>query len=320
MSQKRHSKELRNYSYSIIVPIYNEERNISILSREIEIVLSELKRDYEVLWVDDGSEDRSWEEISKLSSPNRGIRLSRNEGQSAALMAGIDNSKYRAIITLDGDLQNDPADFPSLIERFEKGYDVVTGIRSKRKDNLFLRRIPSYIANSLARLITGSKVTDLGCTLRVFKKSLVDDNRIVGEMHRVLMIFFQNSSARILEVPVNHRPRIHGKSKYGLVRTFKFVADLLLVKWVKLVMKKPLYFFSTLGGYLGLSGLLLITAAVILRLTNHKEYIDGTLVVGGLLILSLSTILFSLGLLAESILRMFLTVDKNLQYNILETK
>jgi glycosyltransferase involved in cell wall biosynthesis len=218
------SKKFQNHEsecYSVIIPIFNEEKNIPILAKEIEVAFNGFSREYEVVWVDDGSEDDSWAEITRLETPHRGIRLSRNEGQSSALMAGIDNSSFRSIITLDGDLQNDPADFPALIEEFERGNDVVAGIRNKRKDNLLTRRIPSRLANSIAGFFTGTKITDLGCTLRVFKKSLVEEDRIIGEMHRVLMIFFHNSAARISKIPVNHRARIHGKSKYGLLRTFK---------------------------------------------------------------------------------------------------
>ena len=301
---------------SVVIPAFNEELNIHILANEIEAVFSETEMKWEVIWVDDCSSDSTWEAICNLPNPHRGIRLSQNSGQSTALMAGIDNASFDIIITLDADLQNDPSDIPSLIEAYRDGVDVVAGYRVNRRDLLLKRRLPSLVANSLSKKITGVQVKDLGCTLRLFKKELVARNRLVGEMHRVILLHFAFSGAYIVEVPTNHRRRIHGTSNYGLERTLKFVADLLLAKLMNLITSKPLYLFGSASLITLLVSIVLFSSAFLMRIFKLKDYIDATLIVGSLLLASTSALLFCLGLIAEILLRVLNSTRANSQYAI----
>jgi glycosyltransferase involved in cell wall biosynthesis len=303
---------------SLVIPVFNEQDNIPILADEIDAVMSSLQMDWECIWVDDCSSDASWNELKKLNANHRALKLARNSGQSTALMAGIDKSSHDVIITLDSDLQNDPADIPALIAALTEDKDVVCGYRSNRQDGLFLRKIPSKIANFIARKMTKIPVRDLGCTLRIFRKSLLGQNRLLGEMHRVLVIHFANSGAVITEIPTHHRARIHGNSKYGLERTFKFIADLFLARVMRTMMAKPLYFFGLLSFGLFVISIMFGALAIILRVTGVKNYIDSSLVVGAFLMMATSTIVISLGLIAEMLLRNLVQTDRIFQYAIQE--
>lgn len=241
---------------SIVIPLLNEEKNIRILAKEIEDSLENRKIAWECVWVDDGSTDNSWMEISKLRKEHRGIRLKKNTGQATAIMAGIERSKYELIVTMDADLQNDPRDILKLVKNLDSNCDVVCGYRMHRRDKLLSRKIPSVIANFVARRFTRIQVQDLGCTLRIFRKSVLRNTRLVGEMHRLLVIHLFLDGARIKEIPVNHRERINGKSKYGLERIPKFLMDLLLAKAMNVITSKPLYMFAGLSAttlFLGFS-------------------------------------------------------------------
>lgn len=301
---------------SIVIPVFNEFENIPLLAAEIDEVMQDIETKWECIWVDDCSTDRSWERISELSQQHQGIQLQRNSGQSTALMAGIDQTTYEVILTLDADLQNDPHDIPAFLENFSDGVDVVTGFRVARKDDLVRRKIPSIIANYLSRRITGVNVKDLGCTMRIFRKELIQRSRLVGEMHRVILVHFALSGARVVEIPTNHRKRIYGESKYGLERTLKFIADLLLAKLMNIITNKPLYFFGSTSLLTFLVSIGLSGTAIILRVSGIKDYIDTSLVVGSIVLLSTSTLLFCLGLLAEVLLRVFHARPNITQYSI----
>ena len=301
---------------SIVIPVFNEFKNVPLLSAEINEVMQKASIEWECIWVDDCSTDGSWSSIISLSNNHRGIRLQRNSGQSTALMAGIDQAAHDVILTLDADLQNDPHDIPAFLENFSDEIDVVAGYRVARKDDLVRRKIPSKIANYLSRKITGVKVKDLGCTMRIFRKDLIQRSRLVGEMHRVILVHFALSGARIIEVPTNHRKRVHGESKYGLERTLKFVADLLLAKLMNVITNKPLYFFGSTSLLTFLVSICLTGAALVLRIVGVKDYIDTSLIVGGIVLLSTSTLLFCLGLLAEVLLRVFHARPSVTQYSV----
>ena len=303
-------------SISIVIPVFNEEENVSILAEEIDNVMGLLDRDWECIWVDDHSNDGTWEQVKKLKLPHKGIALGRNSGQSTALMAGIDSSRNPIVVTLDGDLQNDPRDIPSLLDLLGQEIDVVCGYREKRKDGLFLRKIPSYFANLIARKITKIPVRDLGCTLRVFRKSLLKQNRLLGEMHRVLVIYFANSGARIIESPTTHRKRLHGTSKYGINRSFKFLADLLLVTVLKTVSSKPLYFFGSISLFIFLLSFSLFSIALGLRLFHIKEFVDTSLVVGSITLFIGAITVVCIGLIGEVLVRTLISVDRDFQYSI----
>lgn len=301
---------------SIVIPVFNEFENIPLLATEIDEVMRGVGVQWECIWVDDCSTDRSWECITALSQHHQGIQLQRNSGQSTALMAGIDQASYEVILTLDADLQNDPNDIPAFLQHFSDSVDVVTGYRVARQDELIRRKIPSRIANNLSRKITGVNVKDLGCTMRVFRKELVLRSRLVGEMHRVILLHFALSGAKIVEIPTNHRKRIHGESKYGLERTLKFIADLLLAKLMTIITNKPLYFFGSTALVTFVVSICLFGTALALRFSGIKDYIDSSLVVGSMILLSTSTLLFCLGLLAEVLLRIFHTRPNVTQYSI----
>jgi dolichol-phosphate mannosyltransferase len=302
-----------------VLPVYNEELNISVLAMEIDAVADAEEIQFECIWVDDCSTDGSWLEIQKLGGRHRGMRLAQNTGQSTALMAGIDASRSEYILTMDSDLQNDPRDIPKFLVFFDSEIDVICGYRLNRKDSWFNRKLPSLIANKLAQKITRVPVRDLGCTMRLFKKSLLDRNRILGEMHRVIVLHFFLAGANIKEIPTTHRRRIHGTSKYGLERTFKFIADIVLAKTMNVISSKPLYFFGSFALGTLTASIALFLVALGLRIFNIKEYIDSSFVTASMIMFSLSLILLSIGLVAEMIVRGFIHNNIGSQYSISET-
>jgi len=308
------------YRISIVIPLYNESGNISVLAKEIDEAMRISEIDYECIWVDDGSTDPSWSEVLNLGKKHRVVKLARNSGQATAMMAGIDVSRFDTIVTMDADLQNDPKDILRLLARLTDEFDVVCGVRKLRKDKFITRRIPSLIATFLARKISGVPVSDLGCTLRVFRSHLVTTNRIIGEMHRLLIVYFHLEGARIAEIDVNHRARLHGESKYGLERFFKFLADLILAGAMNYIMKKPLYLFGSMSLISLLFGVASFATAVALRLLGIKDYIDTSLITGSMILISTSLILISIGLLFELVIRQMLFTGARPQYKITSEK
>jgi glycosyltransferase involved in cell wall biosynthesis len=304
---------------SIVIPVFNEFQNIPLLAKEIDEVMGAIGIEWQCIWVDDCSTDTSWECITALKQHHMGMQLQRNSGQSTALMAGIDQAYHETILTLDADLQNDPHDIPAFLENFSSSIDVVTGYRKYRKDEMVRRIVPSKVANILSRRITGVNVQDLGCTMRIFRKELIQRSRLLGEMHRVILVHFALSGARIIEIPTNHRKRIYGESKYGLERSLKFIADLLLAKLMNIITNKPLYFFGSTSFLTFLVSVLLFGTAITLRLSGVKTYIDTSVIVGSLVLLSTSTLLFCIGLLAEVLLRVFHARPNITQYSISKT-
>ncbi len=240
---------------SVILPIYNEVENIRPLIEEIKAALAD-SGDYEIIAVDDGSRDGSTQLLRELTASEprlRALFFRRNAGQSAAFDAGFRNASGDVLVTMDADLQNDPRDIPLLVKKLDEGFDVVTGWRKNRKDKLFLRKIPSLIANRFIRFATGTKVHDLGCSLKAYRRPITEELRLYGEMHRFISVTAAALGAEIGEVPVNHRPRIAGKSKYGMQRALKVVLDLMTVIFLRSYQTKPIYVF---GGF-GLGSLLI---------------------------------------------------------------
>jgi glycosyltransferase involved in cell wall biosynthesis len=295
--------------------------NIPLLAHEIEVALNKLNCDWECIWVDDGSTDLSWSELQKLGPIHKGLKLSRNFGQSSAIMAGCDNAKFNLIVTMDSDLQNDPIDIPKILNALSSNLDCVCGVRKDRNDKLISRKIPSMVANKLARLITGIKIKDLGCTLKVFRKHLIADSRLIGEMHRVLPIYFHMSGARISEIQVSHRPRKFGNSKYGLERIFKFMADILLAKVMNKLSSRPLYLFGSISLFLFFSGAAFLTFLFfqppdfsISQNTTVIQFTFSAMVVFGCLIIVL------LGLITEVIIRNVGSAKDTLNFSVIEEK
>jgi glycosyltransferase involved in cell wall biosynthesis len=235
---------------SVVVPVYNEVENLEALLQELSGVLLAEPRTFEVIVVDDGSRDGTSDLLRKLVPERpwlRGVFLRRNFGQTAAFDAGFRAASGEIVATLDGDLQNDPRDIPSMIAKLDEGFDMVAGWRRKRSDAMILRKIPSKIANWMIRKVTGTRIHDLGCSLRLYRREVTEELRLYGEMHRFISVLADNMGARIAEVEVNHRARRAGTSKYGLKRTVKVVLDLVTVVFMRRYHTKPIYVFGGLG-------------------------------------------------------------------------
>ena len=235
---------------SVVIPCYNEEESLPELLREAAGVFDSARLDAEVIVVDDGSTDDSFARAAAAAEQDariKVIRLRRNFGQTAAMVAGIDRASGDVIVPMDADRQNDPADIPRLLEAVAAGSDVASGWRKSRKDAALTRRVPSWLANRLISAITGVRLHDYGCTLKAYRREVMDEVRLYGEMHRFIPIHAVWAGARVTELEVNHRPRTAGRSKYGLSRTFKVILDLITVTFLGRYATKPLYFFGFLG-------------------------------------------------------------------------
>ncbi len=292
---------------SVVVPLLNEQDNIGPLYEQITQTLKD-KYNYEIIFVDDGSSDGSFDILADLQKEDNRMRVisfRKNFGQTAALSAGFAHAKGKIIIAIDADLQNDPADMPDMIDKLNEGFDVVSGWRKKRHDNAITRLLPSKIANWVISRITGVKLHDYGCTLKVYRREVLEETKLYGEMHRFIPALASWSGARIAEMTVNHRPRTAGKTKYGIGRTLKVILDLITVKFLGSFSTKPIYIFGGLG-LLGAFGAILFGLIVL-----YQKLCLGTDMSGNpLLILTavciLATIQFILmGLLAELMVRTY---------------
>ena len=235
---------------SIIVPIYNEQDSLANLYEQVSDVLQALNRPWELILVNDGSTDRSKDRLDELSARDTAVKvvsLRRNFGQTAAMMAGLDYARGDIIIPMDGDLQNDPRDIPRLLDKLEEGFDVVSGWRKDRKDSPVKRVFLSRLANSIISFISGVSLHDYGCSLKVYRKDVIKNIKLYGEMHRFIPIYASWFGARITEIPVTHHPRRHGQSKYGVERTLKVIFDLMVVKFLSKYSQKPMYIFGAVG-------------------------------------------------------------------------
>lgn len=244
-------------NFSIVVPIYNEQDNIDELYRAIIQALDSNDADYEIIMVDDGSSDGSFSALQRIAAQDRRlkvIRLRRNFGQTAAMSAGFNAASGAVIIPMDGDLQNDPADIPRLIAKLDEGYDVVSGWRRDRKDTFITRKIPSLLANALISSLTGVHLHDYGCTLKAYRREVLDSINLYGELHRFVPALASQYGAKVAELPVNHFPRLHGVSKYGISRTLRVILDLMTVKFLLAYSTKPIQLFGKWGIYTLLAG------------------------------------------------------------------
>ena len=249
-SHKAYKTPVKLPAISVVVPVFNEEDNIALLYERLVAALDALGRTWEAIIIDDGSTDKSFEKLADIARTDERIKIVRfvkNFGQTAALAAGIDHARGDVIIPMDADLQNDPADVVRLLEKLDEGFDVVSGWRKERKDELFLRLIPSWIANKIISVISGVRLHDYGCSLKAYRKEVIKDVRLYGEMHRFVPIYATWLGAKVAEIPVNHQARQFGQSKYGISRTFKVVLDLMTVKFMSTYFTKPIYLFGTAG-------------------------------------------------------------------------
>jgi glycosyltransferase involved in cell wall biosynthesis len=232
---------------SVVAPLYNESDNVQPLVDWILEALGTYPGTYEVILVDDGSRDDTWERIvgaAALNAHVHGLRLGRNVGQTAAMMAGFDHARGRVIVSLDGDLQNDPRDIPMLVAKLDEGYDLVCGWRQRRQDKLILRKVPSWVANRLIRRLTGVQITDNGCSLKAYRRDLLDRISLYAEQHRFIPALSASVGARITELPVRHHARRFGESKYGISRTVKVLVDLFTLKMITTFRSRPLVGFA----------------------------------------------------------------------------
>ena len=292
---------------SVVVPLLDEQDNIGPLYEQITQTLAG-RYSFEMIFIDDGSTDGSFAVLAKLHKADakvRVIRFRRNFGQTAALAAGFAHARGRIIVALDADLQNDPADIPQMIAKLDEGFDVVSGWRKKRHDNAITRLLPSKIANWLISRITGVKLHDYGCTLKAYRREVLAETKLYGEMHRFIPAIASWSGAKIAEMVVNHRPRTAGAAKYGLARTWKVLLDLITVKFLGSFSTKPIYIFGSLG-LLSAAGAVLFGLIVIYQKLRHGTDMSGNPLLVLTAVFIIATIQFILmGLLAELLVRTY---------------
>ncbi len=308
---------------SIIIPIYNEQDSIKPLINSISILTdNENAEKWEILFVDDGSTDKTLEilqnDIVKLVNAKI-IQLQRNYGQTAAISAGIDNSKGNILVTMDADLQNDPLDIPKLIKKLDDGYDVVSGWREKRKDRYFTRILPSKIANWIISKISGVTLHDYGCTLKAYKKATLKNVKLYGEMHRFIPIYIFWQGGKVSEIPVSHHSRKFGKSKYGLMRTFSVIADLIFLKYMEKQFTHPIHLF---GGIAILNfGFSIISFLIMLyfKFWGSKSFIQTPLPQLVILFAMIGILSMFMGFLAEILMRTYYESQDKKSYQVRET-
>lgn len=300
---------------SVVISVFNEEENIRPLTGQITEVLKGY--DYELIFVDDGSTDGTLDVLRSISDPHlQVVQLRKNYGQSLALMAGIDHATGAYIATLDGDLQNDPADIPAMLQLAEsEDWDLVAGIRANRQDGLFLRKIPSLIANWIIRNAAGVKMKDYGCALKVFRSEIAKDMGLYGELHRFIPVLAHLEGARITQVNVRHHPRRFGVSKYGLGRTFKVISDLLLMLFFKRYMQSPMHLFGNVGVILFAIGAMINLYLGVQKLMGHDIWGKPMLILGLMLVIA-GIQLITIGIVVEIQMRTYFESQQKKPYKV----
>jgi len=296
-----------NPELSLFLPVLDEEENLRPMHAKISAALDALGKTAEVIFVDDGSTDKSLEILKDIAAGDdrvRVISLRRNYGQTAAMSAGIDAAKGEILIPMDADLQNDPADIRRLLDKLDEGYDVVSGWRKNRQDKLISRKIPSQIANRIISWIGGVPLHDYGCSLKAYRRDVIQDVKLYGEMHRFIPIYASWAGARVAEIPVDHHARTMGKSKYGISRTIKVVFDLMTIKFMASYGTKPIYVFGTFGMLAFFLSLVAGIWAIVLKLYG-TSFILTPLPVITVVMLAISMQFFLMGLLAELLVRTY---------------
>lgn len=305
---------------SLITPVYNEEENLPLLFESVYKTMQELSHPWEIILVDDGSHDGSLSVLQEYGQKDpehiRVVSFRRNFGQTAAIAAGLDYARGDIIVLLDADLQNDPADIPEMLAKLNEGYDLVSGWRKHRKDNALTRNLPSNIANWIISWVTGVHLHDYGCTLKAYRRPVLEGFRLYGEMHRFIPVFANSVGARITEMPVRHHPRKFGKTKYGLERTVKVILDLFTVKFLVSYSSKPIYLFGGAGG-----GLMVISAMIMMYLFFRRIFASVSVTFSPLFqtsvmffILGFQSIL--MGLIAELLVRTYHESQRKPTYTI----
>lgn len=304
MAQKKAAKEL----ISIVLPVYNEEENIALQYQHIVDSIKPSGLNFEIIFVDDGSRDRSVEILSEIARKDKRVKLvvfRRNFGQTAAMAAGIDYSSGDIIVFMDSDLQNDARDIPTLVDKIHEGYDVVSGWRKDRKDKLVSRKIPSRIANWLIAKVSGVKLHDLGCSLKAYRGEVLRQVKLYGEMHRFIPVHASWVGAKITEVPVRHHARKFGQSKYGIQRTFKVLLDLITVKFLGSYSTKPIYVFGGAGMALLILSFISGAAVILMKIFQGLSMNRNPLLFLTVLLILMSGMFIMLGILAELLIRIY---------------
>jgi glycosyltransferase involved in cell wall biosynthesis len=293
---------------SIVVPVFNEEENLEPLMGEIDSVLSSLEKSYEIIAVDDGSRDGTFDILTRLNRNHPAlhvIRLKRNFGQTAALAAGLAHVQGEIVVLMDGDGQNDPADIPALLAKIDQGNDLVVGWRINRQDPLLNRRLPSMIANRLISWTTKVKLHDYGCTLKAMRKEIAKSLKLYGEMHRFIPAIAYERGAQVAEIRVNHRRRLHGRSKYNITRTLRVVLDLLTVKFLSSYSTRPAHVFGPIGVISGLIGFALALYLTVQKLVYNLEIGNRPLLLLAVLLIFIGFQFVTMGLLGEMLARTY---------------
>jgi glycosyltransferase involved in cell wall biosynthesis len=305
---------------SLIIPVYNEQENLPLLFEAIYKVMSPLNQSWEAILVDDGSQDNSLsvlkEQAQKDSGHIRVISFRRNFGQTAAIAAGLDYAQGEIIILLDADMQNDPADIPMMLAKLDEGYDLVSGWRMSRKDNAITRNFPSMIANWLISRVTGVYLHDYGCTLKAYRRDVLEGFRLYGEMHRFIPVYASSVGAKITEMPVNHHPRKYGKTKYGLERTIKVVLDLFTVKFLVAYSSKPIYLFGGTGGFLMVISTIIMIYLFVRRIVFLVSVTGSPLFQVSAMLFTLGFQSMLMGLIAELLVRTYHESQRKPTYTV----
>lgn len=308
---------------TVVIPVRDEAASLEELLHELAATLNAWGRSYEIIVVDDGSKDDSFEIMSRLQAEDphiRVIRFRRNFGQTAAFAAGFEHARGRYIVTFDGDLQNDPRDIAAMVEALESGADVVCGWRKDRKDPFLSRRLPSMMANTLISIVTGVHLHDYGCSVKAFNAEILKGMRLYGEMHRFLPAMASEQTSRITERAVNHRPRKYGSSKYGIGRTVRVVLDLLTVKFLVSYATRPLHIFGLIGGAMAFLGLLISGWLAYWRLMGAMGLSNRPLLLLGIVLIFTGVQLVTVGLLAEMQARTYHESQNKPTYSIREIR
>jgi len=293
---------------SVVVPVYNEEGNIERLHRELTEALEDIGRDYEVIAVNDGSSDDTYSKLNAVQAKDSRwhvIHFRRNFGQTAAMSAGFDAARGEIVVTIDADLQNDPKDIQKIIDKFEEGYDIVSGWRQDRKEPFFVRRLPSMTANRIISNSTGVKLHDYGCTLKAYHFDVAKGVKLYGELHRFIPALASQMGVRVTEVPVNDRAREWGSSKYGFSRTFKVMLDLIAVTFLLSYFNRPLYVFGATGFIMGAIGILGGLYLTVFKLLTENKIGDRPLLQLSVLMIVLGVQFVSTGIVADMIMRTY---------------
>jgi glycosyltransferase involved in cell wall biosynthesis len=306
---------------SVVIPLFNEAENVLLLYHGLRDAMETTGRTWEVIFVDDGSTDTTYRVLQDLHKQNVGVwvvRLRRNFGQTAALAAGFDQARGDIIVSLDGDLQNDPADIDTLLKTLDDGYDVVSGWRVHRQDGFWLRRLPSHVANWLISKITGVHLHDYGCTLKAYRAEILKELRLYGEMHRFIPALIGGNGARIAELPVHHQPRRYGRSKYGVSRTIRVLFDLVTVKFFLSFLTRPLQIFGLLGLGTFVPGMAICAYMAFLKLVWGYALSERPLLLLGVLLAIVGVQFLCMGILAEIQIRTYYEASNKPTYTIRE--